>query len=224
MSNSFRNRNLLLMVLASVFVLAVIMGIFVLQKGPSSHIRGNLPYYSTEGNEMVTMKRIGSLEEEYSYLQGAIIVKLIGDPSLEKTTINFEPGSAEGKIHDQSGAISTPSVSYYTMKAQVVDVVSNRSLTISEQDAITLYQSTLYQACDPLYQYSQINKDQMYLIFVYYDSDKNVYNYTYRAAYYVSEGYVYATNNTETIDQYSGLTIDQMAKELNSFQPIVTIN
>ncbi len=56
--------------------------------------------------------------------------------------------------------------------------------------------------------YYQINPDQV----------KDIYYYSIRAAFYVKDDRVYATNNAESIDQYSGKSIREMTKILGALK------
>jgi hypothetical protein len=183
-------------------------------------VRGKLPYYSLS-NPLLTMAKVGTLEQEYQTTMGAAIVKLKGSPKYYENDIFLKPGSPEEKLFLKSGAESPKTNKYYTFDAEIVQVIDDRNLTINQNDVITLKNVFTLSINDPLYQYYQVNPSQEYLIFLLQeakDKENSIFWYSIRAAYYVKSGAVFATNNAESIDSYSGRPIDEFAGVLKGIE------
>lgn len=181
--------------------------------------RGTLPYYEVVAPANASMVEIGTLEHEYGVAQGAFIVKITGAPSNGRFKVELQPGSPEDQVNQQSGATAPFTIGYYTMQAEVIDIVDNRSLKNSDYSTITLFQRSAYSLSDPLYQHYKIDPEQEYLIFVIYDEKRDVFEYSDRAAYFVKNDQVFSTNNTASIDSYSGMSVGQFAEVLKPMKP-----
>jgi hypothetical protein len=177
--------------------------------------RGSLPFYPI-GSPIGMQKQIGPLEKEYERANGAAIIKIVGTPKYYEDDILLKPGSPEEQLFLKSGAALAPKNKYYLMEAKVIKIIDDRKLPSNTLDKITISSKWIYAENDPVYQYSQVNQDQEYLLFFIYDAEKDVYYYTIRAAFFVKNGRVFSTNEAESINMYSGKTTIEIAEVLKN--------
>ena len=181
--------------------------------------RGSLPYYDYVYSVLGSEIEIGTLEREYGLWEGAFIVKIIGAPMNGTMKVDLQPGSPEDQVNQQSGSTAPFTIDYYTMQAKVIEIVDNRSLENADYSQITLSKYSMYSLSDPLYLNYKSDPEQEFLIFVIYDEKKDVFNYSVRAAYYVQNDQVFSTNNTPSIDSYSGMSVSRFAEILKQLKP-----
>lgn len=146
--------------------------------------RIELPFYNLTNQYSGSMYLVGSLKESYNYADAAVIVAFVGGPRFFESEKLIELKSVSKDIDKEWQSASK--LITYEFQVKIIKIIDKKTLSINENDVITVIHGYNDFDIDPFFNQGQKNSNQQFVLFISDDtSDSGIFTYSTINQYYV---------------------------------------